>query len=148
MRKEVTQKQKDQWQKSREKGVKKYQARIKSESLVPKEKSPVLKSVPKKKAYVISKKGVTQKKRDKLYFKAKQKFFEDPENAMCKMRISPECIEFHMPADDLHHMKGKCGNLYWDSRYFMATCRYCHNYELNHDAEAKEKGVSLLRLTK
>lgn len=147
MRKEVTQKQKDQWQKTREKGVKKYQARIKS--LVPvKKKRPFLKPKPKKKVNPIAKKSLSQKKRDKLYFPVKKAFLKMPGNEMCNMRISPECIENRMRTVDVHHMKGKCGDLYWDIRYFLSACRRCHDYELSHDAEAKEKGVSLLRLSK
>ncbi len=149
MAKKTDQERIEAWKETHRKGVAKYQEKLKKKVLVPKGRGPVLKSsssAPKKTQ--IAKKSATQKKRDKKYYPAKKEFLARPENEMCNMRISPECIENRQPTVDLHHMKGKCGPLYWDMTYFMATCRLCHNYELANDKEAKEKGVSVLRLTR
>lgn len=43
-------------------------------------------------------------------------------------------------ATDLHHKKGRNGDLLFDTRYFAALCRYHHDKVHNNPAWAKEKG--------
>lgn len=49
-------------------------------------------------------------------------------------------------ATDLHHAKGKIGDLLTDKRYFKALCRNCHSYIEVHPDFAKENGFSFNRL--
>lgn len=143
MLKKPTQKEIDNWNRIRANGVKKYQENKKKKPVV-KKKSPVLKPISKK-SVPIKKKSKAQIKRDAKYLKAKKEYLEELDDPMCQMRLSPECIENHQVATEVHHQKGKIGDLYWDKRFFKSGCRYCHDYELGHDAEAKEKGVTLYR---
>jgi hypothetical protein len=49
---------------------------------------------------------------------------------------------------DLHHKKGRTGNLLIDDRYFCSLCRPHHQWVEDHPAEAQLMGLSLKRLTK
>ncbi len=49
-------------------------------------------------------------------------------------------------ATEIHHRKGRIGDLLTDETYFLAVCRSHHNYIELHPEEAKEKGYSLSRL--
>ena len=61
------------------------------------------------------------------------------ENRMCQ-------TECGLRANQIHHMKGRIGDLLIDTRYFFAVCHECHEkIELN-PAWAKEKGFSIDRL--
>lgn len=63
-------------------------------------------------------------------------------NKKCEAQLDGCSIK----ATDLHHAKGKIGDLLTDQRYFKALCRNCHSYLEVHPDEAKEKGFSLSRL--
>ncbi len=52
-----------------------------------------------------------------------------------------------LSASDIHHKKGKIGDLLNDTRYFLATCRWDHDFIENHPVWAKSKGYSLDRLS-
>lgn len=49
-------------------------------------------------------------------------------------------------ASEVHHKKGKVGELYLDVRYWLAVCRSCHQWIETHPADAQEKGFSIKRL--
>lgn len=55
---------------------------------------------------------------------------------------------FKNPATDVHHKKGRLGELLTLVRYFLAVCRNCHTWIESHPKEAKDKGYSLSRLNK
>ena len=57
----------------------------------------------------------------------------------------PECKS---PSEDLHHAKGRVGDLLTDVRYFKALCRRCHRWVEENPTEAKSIGLSLSRLDK
>lgn len=48
-------------------------------------------------------------------------------------------------ATEIHHQRGRVGDLLYDVRYFMQVCRKCHEYIETHPEEAYERGWSLLR---
>ena len=48
-------------------------------------------------------------------------------------------------ATEIHHMKGRTGDLLTNEKYFMPVCRAHHNYIESHPIEAKEHGYSLTR---
>lgn len=50
-------------------------------------------------------------------------------------------------SEDLHHAKGRNGDLLTDVRYFKALCRRCHIWAEENPLEAKNLGLSLDRLT-
>lgn len=45
----------------------------------------------------------------------------------------------------IHHQKGRIGDLLTDSTHFLAVCHNCHHWIELHPVEAKEKGFSLQR---
>lgn len=47
---------------------------------------------------------------------------------------------------EIHHKKGRVGDLLTDERFFLAVCRAHHVYIELHPALAKEHGYSLNRL--
>lgn len=58
-----------------------------------------------------------------------------------------EVIGCGCEATEVHHKKGRVGDLLTDERFFLAVCRSHHNYIELHPIEAKEQGYSLNRLT-
>jgi hypothetical protein len=55
----------------------------------------------------------------------------------------PDCKNL---SEDLHHAKGRVGNLLTDVRYFKALCRRCHRWVEENPEQAKALGLSLSRL--
>ena len=62
-------------------------------------------------------------------------------NKICE---HPECKNL---SEDLHHAKGRVGNLLTDVRYFKALCRRCHRWVEDNPEQAKALGLSLSRLS-
>jgi hypothetical protein len=48
-------------------------------------------------------------------------------------------------SQQIHHKKGRIGDLLTDPTHFLAVCHQCHVYIENNPIEAKEKGWSLTR---
>jgi len=57
----------------------------------------------------------------------------------------PEC---NSPSTELHHKKGRIGNLLTDGRYFCALCHDHHEWSEKNPILAKELGLSVDRLSK
>lgn len=85
---------------------------------------------------------VSEKQLQRLakYRKVRDQFMKD--HPQCQARLKGCTIK----ATDIHHARGKVGDLLTDKRYFKALCRDCHSYLEVHPNEAKEKGFSLSRL--
>jgi len=49
-------------------------------------------------------------------------------------------------ATEIHHKKGRIGNLLIDSKFFLGVCRNCHDIIENQPNLAKELGFSESRL--
>lgn len=49
---------------------------------------------------------------------------------------------------EIHHKKGRVGDLLTDIRFFLAVCWVCHVYIETQPLWAKERGYSLSRLSK
>ncbi len=64
------------------------------------------------------------------------------ENPYCQARI-PGCM---IEATEVHHSKGKIGDMLTDINNFVAICRSCHGWVETHPAKAKEMGLSKSRL--
>ena len=58
----------------------------------------------------------------------------------------PRCEWCKMPATEIHHKKGRMGEMLNETKYFMSVCRTCHLWIEDHPREAKEKGFTLDRL--
>lgn len=57
------------------------------------------------------------------------------------MEANPVCQICRREAStDLHHRKGRRGNLLFDTKWFMALCRTCHDYVHNNVANSKRMG--------
>lgn len=63
------------------------------------------------------------------------------------LEIHPVC-EVHnclCKSEDVHHKKGRLGELLTNITHFLAVCRTCHKYIEEHPDWAKERGYSELR---
>ncbi len=79
-------------------------------------------------------------KQERLYNKLRDKFLED--NPVC---MFPKCESEQV---ELHHARGRCGDLLTDVSTFRSLCHHHHVYcEMNPDV-AKEWGLSESRLNK
>ena len=62
------------------------------------------------------------------------------------LKNNPECYCCGFQATEIHHRKGRVGELLTDTTTFISLCRSCHHWIESHPLEAKEKGYSLSRL--
>lgn len=88
----------------------------------------------------IPKVSAKQMKRLAEYRKVRDEFMKL--HPTCQAKLSGCTIK----ASDLHHSKGRTGDLLTDKRYFKALCRKCHGYVETHPEQAKELGLSDSRL--
>jgi hypothetical protein len=75
-----------------------------------------------------------------IYAVLRAEFFSKPENQMC--RVFP-----WLPACDVHHMKGKIGDLLNDVRWWLPVSRSGHDWCENNPEAAKVLNFSKDRLT-
>jgi hypothetical protein len=110
------------WNKSREKGVRKYQA--KRIAKLKEKKSPAVKKV-----------SDARQVLNKIYTTIAKEL--KPLHPIC------ECCKQN-PATDIHHTAGRRGLLLIMSFYFRYICRKCHQKATDNSAWAREIGLSLL----
>jgi len=93
-----------------------------------------------KKPYIIPK--VSEKRKiDNLKYSAQRiVFLGKPENKICPIT--------GWPTTEIHHKKGRIGELFLDERYWIALSREGHQYVEENPEWAKENGYSLDRLSK
>ena len=86
-------------------------------------------------------KKVSDKKalQDIIYKSERIKFLMLPENKICPIT--------KQATTDVHHKRGRLGDLYLDKRYWVALSREGHKYVEEHPEWAKENGYSLSRLS-
>lgn len=82
-------------------------------------------------------------KQESQYGKLRKEFLS--KYPMCQAHLPNTCTQI---ATDVHHMKGRIGNLLLNQTYWLALCRGCHNWIENHPEAAKELGFSLSRIQK
>jgi len=73
------------------------------------------------------------------YLVLRIEFLGKPENQKCPINGKP--------TTDVHHMKGRIGDLLLDTRYWVALSREGHKFVEENPEWAKENGYSLNRLT-
>lgn len=76
-------------------------------------------------------------RKTKLYKKAREAFFSNDVNHICKVGAPGVCT---IHATDVHHMAGRIGELLTNQTYFLAVCRGCHRYLHDHSEWAQEHG--------
>lgn len=62
---------------------------------------------------------------------------------VCEVQIPGVC---NGTVSEIHHMRGKIGDLLTDENNFIAVCRFCHKQIELHPDWAKDMGFSLSRL--
>lgn len=80
-------------------------------------------------------------KEDGIYSKERKLFLNL--HPMCQAHLSGICSQ---TATDVHHMKGRVGELLLDKTNWLAVCRQCHNYIELNPITAKALGFSKSRL--
>jgi hypothetical protein len=93
-------------------------------------------TVPRKPIPARSSKKIDQ---DKEYTKLRKKFLND--NPMCEAHLM-DCLQ---KATEVHHKKGRTGDLYLDVQYFLAICNSCHRKITDDSKMAIELGLSEYR---
>ncbi len=94
----------------------------------------------------IAKRSHTQKDRDKIYAAVRILFImqlrkaQGVENPIC------QCKGCNREGTDVHHMKGKVGDLYFEIAFFLWVCRQHHDQINNNNDWAFKEGYSLSRL--
>ena len=94
---------------------------------------------PEKKRYTIPK--VSEKRKiDNLKYSAQRiVFLGKPENRICPIT--------GWPTTDIHHKKGRVGELFLDTKYWIALSREGHQFVEDNPEWAKQNGYSLDRLS-
>jgi hypothetical protein len=82
-----------------------------------------------------SKKRATQ---EREYSKVRKDFLLS--SPTCQAKLPNQCT---IHTTDVHHMKGRIGELLTNPQYFLAVCRACHTWIELHPKEAKELGFSI-----
>ena len=85
--------------------------------------------------------SVKRAKQERQYAIDRKKYLEV--NNLCGAEI--ECLVGQ--STEVHHMKGRIGDLLLNQEFWLPVCRLCHDWIENHPKEAKEKGLSLSRLS-
>lgn len=92
-----------------------------------------------KKQYTIPKKSKKRAIEEAKYIVLRIEFLSKKENQICPIT--------KQPTTDIHHKRGRIGNLLLDTRYWVALSREGHKYVEEHPDWAKQNGFSLDRLT-
>ena len=82
-----------------------------------------------------------RQEQEEEYSYERRVYFSNPLNRICDVK---GCWR---DATDIHHMKGREGDLLLDKKYWMPVCRKHHIYIEKHPVWAKENGYSLNRLS-
>lgn len=90
----------------------------------------------------ISKQSDKEKKRQKLYKAVRTFYLISHPN--CEAQIEGCTLQ----ATEIHHQKGRIGDLLTNMNFFIALCHSCHEFCEHNPKQAKELGLSLNRLDK
>jgi len=112
----------------------------KPEKRQPKEKKPLKRTELKHSHKPIKKFSATRLREKPIYDRTRKEFLDHPDNQFCPITGTS--------TTDIHHKKGRSGDLFLDSRYWVALSREGHKYVEENPDWAKENGYSLGRLSK
>lgn len=80
-------------------------------------------------------------KQDQIYSQKRKEFLTL--KPMCEAHIPGVCLQV---AGEVHHKKGRVGDLYLDETHWLAVCRGCHYWIEMRPEAAKALGFSSNRL--
>ena len=79
-------------------------------------------------------------KQEREYSKVRRTFLLS--SPVCTAQLPNICTHH---STDVHHKKGRIGELLTDVTFFLSVCRQCHDWIEMHPIEAKELGFSISR---
>jgi len=88
----------------------------------------------------IARRSPKRAKQERVYSKLRKDFLLS--SPTCQAQL-PNTCKHH--STDVHHMKGRIGELLTDTNFFLSVCRPCHDWIEMHPIEAKELGFSISR---
>lgn len=87
----------------------------------------------------LPKKPPTERKKEReTQYRAAKKDFKAATDGKCQVCTKAQ-------GTDIHHKKGRIGNLLTDTTYLLLVCRSCHRIIHDNPRWAKEKGYTELR---
>lgn len=86
--------------------------------------------------------SLKRQKQNREYLKIRKQYLLD--QPYCQAIITG-C---EMNANQIHHQKGRIGELLNNTDHFLAVCENCHRWIENNPIKAKELGLSISRLGK
>jgi hypothetical protein len=89
----------------------------------------------------ISPRSPKRSKQEAEYSKLRKEFLT--KHPMCQAHLPQVCTQV---STDVHHMKGRIGDLLLDQAHWLSVCRGCHYWIEMRPQEAKELGFSINRL--
>lgn len=96
-------------------------------------------------------KSSRQRRREARYMPIRNAFIRQHPHCQVCVKMSTLLDPHHysiMPSVDVHHKKGKIGELFFDTRFFMAVCRGHHEAIGREPAWAKKHGFIVDRYGK
>lgn len=99
-------------------------------------------SKPTAKAKPIAPRSQKRSKEERLYLAKRIIFLQ--ENPMCQAHLPGICTKH---ATEVHHKKGRIGELLLNILFWLGVCHACHEWIENNREEAMEKGFSIKRIT-
>jgi len=97
---------------------------------------------PTAKAKPIPARSQKRSKEERLYSGKRVIFLQ--ENPMCQAHLPGICTKH---ATEVHHKKGRIGELLLNILFWLGVCHACHEWIENNREEAMEKGFSIKRIT-
>lgn len=104
---------------------------------LPKEKP----KVPKKAISKVSEKRIVL---DKIYLKLRAKFLLENDCCVAKLPGCTHCTPSYLT---IQHLKGRVGDLYLATEFWITLCLNCHRWVNEHSKEAEALHLALPRLT-
>ena len=77
---------------------------------------------------------------EKEYSKIRKEYLE--EHPYCEAKVPGVCT---LGATEIHHKKGRIGELLTNKEFFLAICNSCHLWVESHPIESRRRGFSLRR---
>lgn len=136
-KKKWTPKQIENWNKTKEKGIRTYQEKLKSNVRV--KESPLL---PKKQVSI--KRRTKKRAADERIYNARVSELKLDENNVCAANWEG-CNGRY---EHNHHGRGRVGKLLLDEQYWIFLCSNCHDKVELMPKKAKKKKLSFLRIDK
>lgn len=81
--------------------------------------------------------SIKRKELDKLYAIMRKKYLLN--NLLCAAQLQRVCTKH---STDVHHMAGRIGDNYLDTKTWLPVCRSCHMWIEEHPKESKEMGFT------